>query len=146
MILQDDWHDTMGFCISLSRSQQFYLVVKSNMTSRLTVQIGSGHICHRSRFLMGKFKIGRNLQGITWELVSSNWSAPNADTLGLMPPVPSATMYNDAYRIAFWYQLAFWSSYCGVKPGMHALAANKIIPCRHLYNSGQVYDSFTWFL
>ena len=27
---------------------------------------------------------------------SSNWSAPNADTLGLMPPVPRATMYSEA--------------------------------------------------
>ena len=141
MILQDDWHDTMGFCRSCVQIAEFLAVIEPHLTYRLTFQNGPGHICKGTEVFEFKVQDKKRMQKITWGLVSSNWSAPNADTLGLIPPVPSATMYNDAYRMAFWYQLAFWSSYCGVKPGMHALAANKIIPYRHLYNSGQTHDS-----
>lgn len=37
---------------------------------------------------------------------SLNWSAPKADTLGLMPPVPSATTLSDAMRMLYCHQLA----------------------------------------
>ena len=40
-------------------------------------------------------------------LVSSNWSAPNALTLGLMPPVPRATTYREKNSSPFCHQVAF---------------------------------------
>ena len=39
-------------------------------------------------------------------LVSSNWSAPKALTLGLMPPVPRATTYSEKKSSAFCHQVA----------------------------------------
>ena len=65
----------------------------------------------------------------TWGLVMSNWSAPNADTLGLMPPVPRATTYRDPYKHKFWIQLALSPSCGGCKPGIQVLKAKVTMPC-----------------
>lgn len=60
----------------------------------------------------------------------SNWSAPKADTLGLMPPVPSATMYREVKRAAFWSRVGYRSG-GGVSAGTRAVVARSSMPCEY---------------
>ncbi|CAN0906506.1 hypothetical protein LINGRAHAP2_LOCUS24302 [Linum grandiflorum] len=55
---------------------------------------------------------------------SSNWSAPNDDTHGFIPPVPSAIKARAPYRNAVWPSVAFGHGRtlqgCGRRPSTEA--------------------------